>query len=445
MKNNKIATMFDKQRIPGIRSIKKYPAIDQEKFKTYGPLFIQKYFLNDGKKPNKMVGFGSKSKSLTDPVVFILYDLKMQPAVFFEFKSNYDIKGFLNFVGKLITKTKFTFPKKVIGEQEIKVIDNISISENAVEKWSVAQGILSGLLILTSVYMLLSFYFKAAKYAAQERYAATTVENDLNKELFEGQQQKESGFEMFANLENYLQMVINKKMNSLILCGPPGMSKTYMVRRTLYFAQKKPGSDYVIEKGSSLGLNSVYQLLYNNRTKLLILDDFDTPLSNEDIVNLMKAVTDSYGKRIVSLSPEKTESTQDSTMAAAPAKFEFTGQLIIITNKKKEQLDMALRSRSPVVEVNFDTKQIMTAMDKLIKFVTPQVPLTIKMEVLDYIKTLQKNDTKVNITFRSVKASVDARMGNPDDWKTMVRLIVDYKGKRINERATDYLEKIYLS
>ena len=50
-----IAHNFNNQTLPGIKSIKKHPSIDTEEFKTYGKLFIQKYFLNDGRKPNKML------------------------------------------------------------------------------------------------------------------------------------------------------------------------------------------------------------------------------------------------------------------------------------------------------------------------------------------------------------------------------------------------------
>lgn len=427
----KIAIDFSKKRIPGIRSIKKHPAIDQEKFKTYGNLFIQKYFIDDGKKPVKMVSFGAKSKDMIQPIVFILYDLKMQPAVFFEFKKDeYNEERFLEFIQKIITKTKFKIPKKRIGEGAADII----------------QILPSLILPFISLAAIGYYYFLSIKYAATEKYVKSTVEDQLNKELFEGQQQKESGFEMFATLENYIQMIINKRMNSLIICGPPGMSKTYMIRRTLYFNNKKPGSDYTIEKGSSLGVNSVYQLIYDNRNKLLILDDFDTPLSNEDIVNLIKAITDSYGRRIVSLAPEKRISSQGGgSTNAAPNKFEYKGQLIIITNKKKEDLDLALRSRSPVVEVSFNTKQIIKSMEKLIKFVAPQVDLKYKMEVFNYIKILQKNSKSLDVTFRSIKACIDARMGNPDDWKTMAELILGYKGKPIKENLlTKKMISLYL-
>jgi hypothetical protein len=431
MATKTLATTFDKKKIPGIRSIKKHPSIDMEQFKTYKGLFLQKYFIDNGKKPIKMVAFGAKNKSFSKPIVFIIYDLKMQPAIFFEFQDDFDENKFLSIVEKFFKKARFTLPKKKIQMKE------------GVEE--AIPAIMSGIMGAVSVLMLAMYYFKVVKYSAEEHYVNTTVENELNNELFGGQQKKESGFEMFANLENYINLILNKRMNSLILCGPPGMSKTYMVRRTLYFAHKSPGKDYKIEKGSALGLNSIYQLLYTNRGKLLVLDDFDSPLANEDVVNLMKAVTDSYGKRIVSLSPEKKVGAQQQEIGAAPNKFEFTGQIIIITNKKKGDLDLALRSRSPVVEVAFNTKEIIKSMDKLLKFIAPQVPYNIKLEALNYIKTLQKNDPKINVSFRSVKAVIDARVGNPSDWKEMSRLIVDYKGKPVKEslNSSMILESIY--
>jgi hypothetical protein len=436
-----IANSFNTQTIPGIKSIKKHPSIDTEEFKTYGKLFIQKYFLNDGRKPNKMVGFGAKSESLSDPVIFIIYDLKMHPAVFFEFKDDFDMNGFFKFVGDFISKSKFKMPaKKGTKIKEDLVIEKIKddgdtyvYKKSNEERFAQIIGYISGIIMIGSLLTIAYYYFKTIKYAAEEYLVNSKVENELNKQLFQGQQKNESGFEIFSTLENYIKLVLYGKINSLILCGPPGMSKTYMVRRTLHFENKLPGKDYVIEKGSSLGINSVYQLLYENRSKLIVLDDFDTPLQNEDIINIMKAITDSYGKRIVSLSPEKKLSTQGGERFDAPNKFEFTGQVIMITNKAKNSLDIALRSRSPVVEVSFNAKEVLAAFDKLLKFIAPQVPYETKLKVFNYIKELYKKDKYIDISFRSIKATIDARVGNPDDWKEMAKLVAGYKGKEIKE------------
>jgi hypothetical protein len=83
-------------------------------------------------------------------------------------------------------------------------------------------------------------------------------------------------------------------------------------------------------------------------------------------------------------------------------------------------------------------------MDKLLVFIAPQVDYNVKSEVFNYIKILQKNDPKINVSFRSVKAAIDSRVGNPADWKEMVRLIVDYKGKTVKETIkSDALVRMY--
>jgi hypothetical protein len=50
-----------------------------------------------------------------------------------------------------------------------------------------------------------------------------------------------------------------------------------------------------------------------------------------------------------------------------------------------------------------------------------------------YIKELYKKDKYIDISFRSIKATIDARVGNPDDWKEMAKLVAGYKGKEIKE------------
>jgi hypothetical protein len=63
--------------------------------------------------------------------------------------------------------------------------------------------------------------------------------------------------------------VAKGRLKSLIIYGKPGTGKTHIVRRTFYFANMRPRTDYVIEKGSSLGLAETYQLFYDNRDKTI--------------------------------------------------------------------------------------------------------------------------------------------------------------------------------
>ena len=436
----KFTLKLQSEKIPGIKSIRKLPE-DQEKFKSYGNLFLAKYFLDDGKDP-KMIAFACKSKSFSKDVLLVLFDLKLRPALFFEMKPEVNKKEFLNFLGKLISTSKFTIPKRKIKNEvhiislQNKLKESFDIDDQ-INIMTTLSAILSGITILVSVVMIAQYYFTKVKHAAEEYYVNTTVEVELNNSLFKGQEKNESGFEMFVDLEQQILMVLNKKINAIILCGPPGMSKTYMVRRTLHFNKATPGKDYIIEKGSSLGLTSTYQLLYENRNKLLILDDFDTPLRDPEIVNLLKATTDTYGKRIVSLAREKMVSTQSQSTSAAPRKFEFKGQIILITNLKRNKIDPALASRAPLIEVNYNTKQVIASMEKLLKFISPQVPMNLKLEAFNYVKQLYKNDKNITVTFRTIKSIVDARIGNPKHWKESAKIIVGYKGKAIKETKTN--------
>jgi replication-associated recombination protein RarA len=236
---------------------------------------------------------------------------------------------------------------------------------------------------------------------------------------------------MYRTLQNYIGHITSGKANALILCGPPGMSKTYIVRRTLHFEGYKPRADYNIESGSTLGLADTYALLYYNRKKILILDDFDTPLQDEDMINMLKSVSDTYSRRILSLPREKKLDTAKTggEATAVPAKFEFKGKLIIITNLKREQLNPALISRAPVYEVNFNAKQVFEAIKKMIRFISPGVPEKVKWEVHDFLAELYKKNPKITIDFRVFVNAIDARVGNPESWKEMTKVIVNF-GKK---------------
>jgi len=433
----KFALKLHTQKIPGIKKIREVPGVDQEHMKQAGKVFIKKYFVDDG-RGKRMIGFASKSSNFKQVTYLILFGNTLQPEVFFEFTKELKSEDYLKFIGASITNSKI----KKIGEQidlEQFKMDNLSesafkVAGRKVLVWLANYGpiAITGLALLS----LLHFYAIIAKHKAEEHYVNTAIEKDLNRELFAGQVKKESGFEMFSRLEQHLELIIRKsKAVALILCGPPGMSKTYMVRRTLHFSGKQPGKDYTIAKGSSLGLQSFYDLLYANRNRLIVLDDFDTPLRNQDIVNLLKAITDSYSKRIVSLSRDMlvAAGSQGQVTSKSPEKFEFKGQVIIVTNLTRDKLDTALISRAPTIEVSYDTKQILAGVEKLLKHLNNKVPMKLKQEVFEYIKKLYKHDNDIEVSFRTIKAGIDARVGNPEYWKELVRIIVHYKGKRIKE------------
>ena len=56
--------------------------------------------------------------------------------------------------------------------------------------------------------------------------------------------------------------------------------------------------------------------------------------------------------------------------------------------------------------------------------------LALKEEVYNYIIKLRRDrPNKVKVDFRAFQSAVDARIGNPEGWVDMVKLIVDYQNR----------------
>ena len=162
--------------------------------------------------------------------------------------------------------------------------------------------------------------------------------------------------------------------------------------------------------------------------KILILDDFDKPLRDEDMVNFLKSITDTYKHRILSFPREKSQMYGSQEVERkVPPKFNFTGKLIIITNLERKDIDRALLSRAPAVEVKFNIQEVLDNLLKMMKFISPSVSMETKMEVYNYILSLYKQNKHINLNFRAFQNAVDARVGIPDHWKEMVRTIVEFE------------------
>jgi hypothetical protein len=274
--------------------------------------------------------------------------------------------------------------------------------------------------------MLLRLVYVAIRNWSTENIIVPKQEQMMNDELFVGQSKNEPAFFQYQNTVNHIGLLTNGNAKAIILCGPPGMSKTYIVKRTLYMEKYIPQKEYIVVKGATMGISDVYSFLYENRHKIIVFDDFDTPLRNPDIVNMIKSITDTYGKRILAMPREKmVQSGGDQEIYNAPSRFEFTGKVIIITNLDKSQIEPALMSRAPVHEVKFDSKKILEMIDGMIIYINPSVSIELKHEVLDYLHVLYKKDPKnTKIDFRTFVTAIDARIGNPEGWKEMVKVMV---------------------
>lgn len=219
----------------------------------------------------------------------------------------------------------------------------------------------------------------------------------------------------FKYLENLASMVINGHQPSVLLTGGPGIGKSYLIRKQL----KKHGlveGDYIIASGHSTPLG-LYQLLHDNRDSLIVLDDCDSVWNDPVAVNLLKAALDSYDSRFISWHSSKAEQMELERC------FEFTGRIIFISNLSINKLDSAVRSRAFCYNLHLSVPEICEYMTGILQDIEPKVEMSIKKEVLNFLKTISSEFE--NFSIRHLIQAIRIRTGCSSelDWQTMVRVL----------------------
>lgn len=374
--------------------ISKYNKLDHRKQKSV----VYKYIFKNNKND---MSFEFFTKGTLDEIYLIIATDNLKNKV----SSVYSDKSIINFNTFINT----IYSKTIFREKE--------------EYWmmSIPKGIsilASALLDPIQLFWRLEWFGKYIVARRVENDAEFKKEQELNQIIFKGQNKEDSAFEAFRDLSDNITSVIEKKSLGLIIYGKPGSSKTYMTKRTLYFSGLMPGSDYVVIKGSSAKKDQVVEVLYStlfeNNGKIIVFDDYDSIFSSEDSINLLKAALDSYPIRLLSL-----PSLRDTNFSGdpLPRKFDFTGRIIIITNKT--EIDLALSSRIPTINVDYSLKEYLEHIENLLEFINPGVDIEIKREVYDYIQGLYIKNKHIKLDLRRFSIIVDYRVAFPNKWKTL--------------------------
>jgi hypothetical protein len=282
--------------------------------------------------------------------------------------------------------------------------------------------------LVAIIYKYIKFLFRwksERKSDAREKIA--------DQEIFSSQSEDDPAFIDYSYIKKVINNVITGRIRACTLCGPPGMSKTYMVKRCMYFAGMEPGKDFIVAKGSVITVKDFFVFVYENRDKILVLDDFDSPLTDRDMVNMLKAMMDSYGQRRVFLPKTITDQEQSVSKgqvpipSSVPTRFDFEGRVILVTNIKKGGVDKAIKSRAIPLEVNFNAKRMLNILQKMMKHMEPkEAPMKMKQEVFNYIMQLYKKKPDIIINFRNYHDAVCLRLGISEGWKECVKEMVEF-------------------
>ena len=222
--------------------------------------------------------------------------------------------------------------------------------------------------------------------------------------------------EKFDDMKTYISMILKGIRSSLIICGSPGIGKTYRVTKEIEDFKYKFDQNYTIIKGKCTPLY-LYKTLMKFRSKdqIVVIDDADEILTDLTSINIIKAATDSSSKRYISYSSSRLPELSEDDMVWCseiaeekkgkyylPSQFEYQGSIIMITNMYATSLDTALKNRALICNLDFSINDILNIIEKLAPKLNADI-LTIesKKKAIEYLKYLYENGKQVEISIRS--------------------------------------------
>ena len=240
--------------------------------------------------------------------------------------------------------------------------------------------------------------------------------------------------QQFKEMAVYVNGVIKGIQPGVILCGAPGIGKTYKVMQHLKAAGKRLGQNLEVFKGKA-SMRELYKSMYEyqNAGDIILIDDADSLVGKnapEDCINLLKAALDSTSEhegRYVTYKIAGRLTDDDGT--PIPKAFHYRGGIIVITNYTIDKLDKAFRGRVFTQTLRFSNEQVLGLIKELVPTMdSAHLSMKSKMKAFDYIANLVAAKAKIDISIRmfvtcSKLYENQVSMGDvtDDDVKSMIK------------------------
>ena len=232
----------------------------------------------------------------------------------------------------------------------------------------------------------------------------------------------------FKKMEQYVKMVIKGSNPSLILCGAPGLGKTFRVKKLLKDNGYEHGKNLLFIKGKCTP-RILYLSLYNYKDKgdIIVIDDADGlvgPKAPEECINILKNALDSTSDaegRLVQYGVAGKILDDDGN--ALPKSFYYNGSVIVITNYNAGSLDTALRGRSFIQDIHFSTEDVLLIIKRLLpKLGENKLSMESKYKAYDELVALSKEtDFEISIRTFNICATFFESIDDEDLAKSMIR------------------------
>lgn len=211
----------------------------------------------------------------------------------------------------------------------------------------------------------------------------------------------------FKKMGVYIKSVIKGLQPGVILCGAPGVGKTYRVKQYLKASGYNEGHNLYTIKGTQ-SPRQLYIDMYNYKDagKIIVIDDADAlvgPKAPEVAINLLKAALDSTSDdegRLVAY--KVTGDLVDEDGIPIPKRHYYNGQMIIITNYSVGQLNSALKGRVFTQTLDFTSEQILEIIrDLMPNLEKHKLTMEAKQKAYNYLMKLAEEKTTMEINIRN--------------------------------------------
>jgi hypothetical protein len=264
---------------------------------------------------------------------------------------------------------------------------------------------------------------KDAKMGVRSNPKVTVTPDPEVEEVQNEFEERATPEERFNDMEHYVDMVLKGLQPSLLICGAPGVGKTYRVMKKVKEHHTMGDNLYLIK--AKCTPQSFFMTLFDYRHEgdIIVIDDADSLLEDDTAINLIKAATDSSDERWVSygtsrppimpedryesLSPEDQAYCETVEMRGAPVhfypkSFVFEGSLIIITNRNAGSVDTAVKNRAILCDLEFTTEELLGIVKSLMPAIGEgKLDTAAKIKAMTYLEEMAKGGANIEISIRS--------------------------------------------
>jgi hypothetical protein len=211
--------------------------------------------------------------------------------------------------------------------------------------------------------------------------------------------------ERFDFLSETVELVAKGYAPSCLITGSGGLGKSFTAMQAIKLAGIEEGN-YRIIKGNSTA-KGLYDALESYNGELILFDDCDSVLEDKVARDILKGALDSYAKRIISWHNGEGLSS-----------FEFTGQVIFISNKSLRNVNQALKTRCLIVDVSMTIPEILERMRFIMPNLNTAAPQELRAECLDLIADYAYNIQ--DLSLRTLLNTINcAHLNGKGDWKRL--------------------------